>query len=101
MNNLLKIAGNIPANDEVPVISVSPVTLRAPDRGMDLEVRISAPVTGTNLPVILLSHGHAHCLVAANRGRGPLRLSTAYSCSGYSCVEPCNTGPSLLATDPL
>lgn len=62
MNNLLKIAHHLPVKTEAPVISVSPVVLAAPDRGMDLEMRISAPVTGENLPVILLSHGHGPSL---------------------------------------
>ncbi len=41
-----------------PVMSVSPITLAVPGRPLDLEVRVSAPLTGTDLPVILLSHGH-------------------------------------------
>ncbi len=40
-----------------PVLSVSPVVLPAPGRAVDLEVRVSAPVTGSDLPLILLSHG--------------------------------------------
>src|SRR6187399_994703 len=40
-----------------PVLSVGPVVLPAPGRAVDLQVRISAPVTGSELPVILLSHG--------------------------------------------
>ena len=73
MNNLLKVAHNIPVNDEVPVISVSPVSLPAPDRGMDLEVRISAPATGQNLPVILFSHGHGPSLyIPSADGYGPI-----------------------------
>lgn len=55
MKKLLKIAHHIPVNDEVSVISISPVSLPVPDRGMDLEVGISEPVSGNNLPVILLS----------------------------------------------
>lgn len=30
----------------------------APGRAVDLQVRVSAPVTGSELPIILLSHGH-------------------------------------------
>ncbi|MFI7704321.1 alpha/beta hydrolase family protein [Nonomuraea sp. NPDC049480] len=41
----------------VPVISVRPVTLPAPGRGEDLLVRVSAPATGDELPVIVFSHG--------------------------------------------
>jgi len=47
-------AGTDPAT---PVISVRPVTLAAPDRGQDLQVRVSAPTTGHDLPVVVFSHG--------------------------------------------
>ena len=47
-------AGTDPAT---PVISVRPVTLAAPDRGQDLQVRVSAPTTGRDLPVVVFSHG--------------------------------------------
>ncbi|RCH59638.1 alpha/beta fold hydrolase [Streptomyces sp. SDr-06] len=40
-----------------PIISVNPISLAAPDRGQDLEVRITAPTTGGNLPVVVFSHG--------------------------------------------
>ncbi|OBI45404.1 alpha/beta fold hydrolase [Mycobacterium sp. E796] len=40
-----------------PVISVRPVTLAAPGRGHDLQVRVSAPTRGRGLPVIVFSHG--------------------------------------------
>ncbi|GLY81547.1 alpha/beta hydrolase family protein [Actinoallomurus iriomotensis] len=40
-----------------PIISVAPITLAAPNRGQDLQVRVSAPTTGHDLPVVVLSHG--------------------------------------------
>lgn len=40
-----------------PIVSVSPVTLPAADRGEDLQIRISAPVAGRELPIIIFSHG--------------------------------------------
>ena len=36
-----------------PIISVRPVTLAAPNRGQDLRVRVSAPTTGRDLPVVV------------------------------------------------
>ena len=45
------------ASAPTPVISVRPVVLAAPNRGEDLQVRISAPATGRDLPVIVFSHG--------------------------------------------
>lgn len=46
----------------LPIISVKPVTLAAPDRGTDLQVRISAPITGGDLPAIVFSHGFGESL---------------------------------------
>ncbi len=40
------------------VLSLAPLTLPSPGRPVDLQVRVSAPVTGEELPIILLSHGH-------------------------------------------
>ncbi len=40
-----------------PSVSVRPVVLPAPHRGDDLHVRVSAPVTGTELPIVLFAHG--------------------------------------------
>ncbi|WP_393087293.1 alpha/beta hydrolase family protein [Streptomyces sp. LN704] len=42
-----------------PVVSVKPVVLSAPGRGEDLQVRVSAPTTGHDLPVIVFSHGYS------------------------------------------
>lgn len=40
-----------------PVISFKPVVLSAPSRGEDLQVRVSAPATGSQLPIIIFSQG--------------------------------------------
>lgn len=40
-----------------PSITVRPVVLPAPDRGADLRLRVTAPLDGTGLPVLLFSHG--------------------------------------------
>lgn len=41
----------------VSTVSVKPLVLNAPQRGEDLHVRVTAPVTGTDLPVVLFAHG--------------------------------------------
>ncbi|OKJ78464.1 alpha/beta hydrolase family protein [Streptomyces sp. CB02460] len=38
-------------------VSVKPLALKAPHRGADLHVRVTAPTTGTGLPVVLFAHG--------------------------------------------
>ncbi|MEH6727578.1 MAG: dienelactone hydrolase, partial [Hyphomicrobiales bacterium] len=58
MNDLLKDARHIPISCPLQTISINPVTLPALDRARPLELRITAPVSGKDLPIILLSHGH-------------------------------------------
>ncbi|MNW32292.1 hypothetical protein D3C74_92330 [compost metagenome] len=45
---------NINVNTPTPVISIKPIVLSAPDRGEDLQVRVSAPATGYGLPLFSL-----------------------------------------------
>ncbi|MQY08893.1 alpha/beta hydrolase family protein [Actinomadura macrotermitis] len=49
------LTGGIAAS---PIVSVKPIVLPAPERGEDLHVRLSAPVTGRDLPIILFAHGY-------------------------------------------
>ena len=65
-----------------PVVSVKPVCLPAPDRGLDLQVRISAPLTGRDLPIILFSHGYGSSL----DGYGP--LTDYWAAHGFVVVQP-------------
>lgn len=70
-----------------PVISYSPVVLSVPGRPVELEVRVSAPATGSDLPVILLSHGHgfANNLSSLN-GYAP--LANHWAALGFVVVQP-------------
>ncbi|MFC6880852.1 MULTISPECIES: alpha/beta hydrolase family protein [Actinomadura] len=65
-----------------PVVSVKPVVLRAPGRGDDLEVRISAPATGSELPIIVFSHGFGSSL----NGYGP--LADFWAAHGFVVIQP-------------
>ncbi|MFL1905562.1 alpha/beta hydrolase family protein [Streptomyces tauricus] len=61
---------------------MKPVVLEAPGRGEDLQVRISAPVTGSGLPVVVLSHGFGSSL----NGYGP--LADFWAAHGFVVVQP-------------
>jgi predicted dienelactone hydrolase len=50
-------SADVGTGQATPIISVRPVTLAVPDRGQDLQVRVSAPTTGHDLPVVVFSHG--------------------------------------------
>ncbi len=87
MNKLIRQAAHIPASEAVPVISLAPVTLPAPGRGIDLELRVSAPVTGNSLPVIVLSHGHgpSHYIPSLD-GYAP--LAQFWAAHGFIVIQP-------------
>ncbi|MEU3414541.1 MULTISPECIES: alpha/beta hydrolase family protein [unclassified Streptomyces] len=74
-------------DSSAPVLSYSPVILSVPGRPVDLHVRVSAPATGTGLPVILLSHGHggSHHLSSLN-GYAP--LASLWAAAGFAVVQP-------------
>jgi pimeloyl-ACP methyl ester carboxylesterase len=64
------------------VISVRPVTLPAPARGIDLQVRITAPTAGTDLPVIVFAHGFGQSMTAADP------LVDHWTANGFVVVQP-------------
>ncbi|WP_327706294.1 chlorophyllase [Streptomyces decoyicus] len=82
-----------------PVLSVSPVVLPAPGRAVDLEVRVSAPATGSDLPVILLSHGqgYSHHLSSLN-GYAP--LANFWAAHGFVVIQPTHLSSRTLSLDP-
>lgn len=65
-----------------PVVSVQPVVLSAPGRGAELEVRVSAPVTGHELPIIVFSHGYG----SSFRAYGP--LVDFWAAHGFVVIQP-------------
>ncbi|MET9700835.1 chlorophyllase [Streptomyces sp. NPDC006529] len=82
-----------------PVLSVSPVVLAAPGRAVDLQVRVSAPLTGSELPVILLSHGMgpSNHLSSLN-GYAP--LAQYWAAHGFVVIQPTHLGSATLRLDP-
>lgn len=73
MSNPINNAEVISVSAPTPVISASPVVLPAPGRAVDLQMRVSAPLNGRDLPIILLSHGHGHSnYLPSLSGYGPL-----------------------------
>ncbi len=87
MNNLIHEARHIPIVDATPILSVAPVTLAEPDRGLDLELRVTAPVTGSDLPIILLSHGHGPSRYLPSKdGYGP--IVDFLAAHGFAVIQP-------------
>ncbi len=69
------------------IISFSPIVLPVSGRHVDLEMKVTAPATGTNLPIILLSHGHGGSnFLSSYRGYGP--LSDFFASEGFIVIQP-------------
>jgi dienelactone hydrolase len=64
------------------VIAVKPITVPSADRGIELQVKVTAPVSGENLPLIVFSHGNAWSL----DGYEP--LVDRWAANGFVVVQP-------------
>ncbi|GGJ90451.1 hypothetical protein GCM10011583_22320 [Streptomyces camponoticapitis] len=82
-----------------PVLSVAPVVLPAPSRALDLEVRVSAPVTGSDLPVVLLSHGQGYSNnLSSLNGYAP--LANFWAAHGFVVIQPTHLSSTTLSLPP-
>jgi predicted dienelactone hydrolase len=99
MNNLIDQARHIPVTAATQTISISPVTLPAPGRGRPLEMRITAPATGRDLPIILLSHGHGPSLYLSTKdGYGP--IVNFYAEHGFVVIQPTHANSRVAGLGP-
>lgn len=75
------------ASVTTPVLSYSPVVLPVPGRPVDLSLRVTAPETGSDLPVILLSHGHGGSLsLSSEDGYAP--IASRWAAAGFVVLQP-------------
>lgn len=76
-----------PPSAPAQVLSIHPIVLPAPGRAIDLQMRVSAPVTGSELPILLLSHGHGPSnYVSSLYGYAP--LANYYAARGFVVIQP-------------
>ncbi|MFI8307234.1 alpha/beta hydrolase family protein [Streptomyces sp. NPDC085927] len=69
-------------NAPTTVVSARPVVLPAPGRGEDLQVAVSAPATGGELPVVVFSHGFG----ASMKDYAP--LADFWAAQGFVVLQP-------------
>lgn len=95
---LIGQSASIPVSVATPVITVSPVMLPAPGRAVNLQMRISAPITGENLPIILLSHGQGRSNnLSSMNGYGP--LAHFWAAHGFVVIQPTHLSSRSLRLD--
>jgi dienelactone hydrolase len=82
-----------------PVVTFSPVVLTVPGRQVDLQMKVSAPATGSSLPIILFSHGHGRSnFLSSLHGYGP--LVDFYAAQGFVVIQPTHQSSKTLSLDP-
>jgi pimeloyl-ACP methyl ester carboxylesterase len=82
-----------------PIISVNPIIFQVPNRQVDLEIKVTAPVNGENLPVIIFSHGHgASNFLSSYRGYAP--FADFFASHGFVVIQPTHLNSKTLALDP-
>ncbi|MEU2022207.1 chlorophyllase [Streptomyces sp. NPDC016469] len=64
------------------IVSVKPIPVPAPGRAIGLQVKVTAPQSGRDLPVIVFSHGNAWSM----DGYGP--LVDRWAAAGFIVVQP-------------
>lgn len=88
-------AGGIPVDEATPVTTFGPVVLEVPGRPVDLRMKVSAPATGDNLPVILFSHGHGPSnFVSSLHGYGP--VVDFWAAHGFVVIQPTHLDAMML-----
>ncbi|MCX5384599.1 alpha/beta fold hydrolase [Streptomyces sp. NBC_00083] len=65
-----------------PIVSVKPIAVPSPGRDSDLQVKVTAPLVGHHLPVLVFSHGNAWSM----DGYEP--LVDRWAAAGFIVVQP-------------
>lgn len=86
-------------NSETAVMSYGPIVMPVADRHVDLQVKVTAPAAGDNLPVLIISHGHGRSnFLSSLYGYGP--MSDFFSKNGFVVIQPTHQNSKSLALDP-
>lgn len=87
---ILKVA------NKLPVFSYHPVTMQVEGRPVDLQMKVSAPASGNDLPVIILSHGHGRSnFLSSLHGYAP--LVDFLASQGFVVIQPTHLNSKTLA----
>jgi predicted dienelactone hydrolase len=86
MNNLIDLARHIPTPEATLTVAYTPIRLPMPGR-QPLELRLTAPATGSDLPIVLLSHGFGPSnYIPSKDGYAP--LAQFWAARGFAVIQP-------------
>lgn len=87
MNTPINEADYIPVSAPSPFMQVSPIVFDVPGRQTPLQIKVSAPVSGRALPVLLFSHGHgSSTYLSSLHGYNP--IAEFYAAHGFVVIQP-------------
>ena len=86
MNNLIDLARQIPTPEAALTVACSPVILPMEGR-QPLELRLTAPAGGTDIPIVLLSHGHGPSNYIPSKD-GYAHLAQFWGERGLAVIQP-------------
>ncbi|KAH8896572.1 alpha/beta-hydrolase [Thozetella sp. PMI_491] len=88
-------AADIPTSSPKPIVSISPVVIPSPDRLVDLELRITVPISGDALPIVIFSHGQGSSYhLSSLEGYAP--LVEFWAGHGFAVIQPTHLSSSFL-----
>lgn len=86
MNNLIDLSRHIPTPEATLTVAYTPIRLPMSGR-QPLELRLTAPATGGNLPIVLLSHGFGPSnYIPSKDGYAP--LAQFWAERGFAVIQP-------------
>jgi predicted dienelactone hydrolase len=86
MNNLIDLARHIPTPAATLTVAYTPIRLTMDGR-QPLELRLTAPAIGSNLPIVLLSHGFGPSnYLPSKDGYAP--LAQFWAERGFAVIQP-------------
>jgi len=80
-------AAELPGVATGQFVSIAPVTLPKPGRPVELQMRVTAPTAGQDLPIILLSHGYGPSNHISSLN-GYLPTAQFYAAHGFVVIQP-------------
>jgi predicted dienelactone hydrolase len=86
MNNLINFAKRIPTPEAALTVAYTPIRLPMPGR-QPLDLRLTAPATGNDLPIVILSHGFGPSnYIPSKDGYAP--LAQFWAERGFVVMQP-------------
>ena len=98
MNRLIDASRALPTPDPQRTVAYTPITLPMEGR-QQLELRLTAPVEGENLPVVILSHGFGPSnYISSKDGYAP--LAQFWAERGMVVIQPTHASSRVAGLDP-